>query len=132
MDNGKLARGGVRAALEERLDDAQTKIAHDRAAGDGVRELRQAEDVIGPGEILADAQLAETGDALLAMHVRDALQLEVALHRLAEGRYGRCVDCDASIEAARLQANPQSVRCLACQERHEQRARLEPRGPGRA
>ncbi len=47
------------------------------------------------------------------------LQVEDAWHRLSEGGYGRCVDCDARIPPARLRALPFALRCLACQERHE-------------
>jgi DnaK suppressor protein len=49
--------------------------------------------------------------------IADQIQEAVAL--LKEGRYGRCVECGASIPHARLHALPFAVRCLACQERFE-------------
>ncbi len=45
-----------------------------------------------------------------------------ALHRLDDGTYGICVDCGAPIDEARLEARPQAARCLACEEKAEQRA----------
>lgn len=32
-----------------------------------------------------------------------------------------CLDCDTTIEGARLAARPEAVRCVPCQERHERR-----------
>jgi RNA polymerase-binding transcription factor DksA len=32
-----------------------------------------------------------------------------------EGRYGRCVTCDAEIGAERLEILPQTAYCMACQ-----------------
>ena len=40
-----------------------------------------------------------------------------------EGRYGRCVDCEASIPPARLQACPWAIRCVPCQTTYEESAR---------
>lgn len=52
----------------------------------------------------------------LARAARSQLVLiEAALQRIAEGTYGRCLDCGASIPSARLEARPQSVLCLDCQ-----------------
>jgi hypothetical protein len=39
------------------------------------------------------------------------------------GAYGRCVDCRQPIVASRLHARPFAVRCRACQEAVEGRAR---------
>ena len=47
--------------------------------------------------------------------------VEAALNRLATGEYGRCLDCGGAIAMARLRALPFAVRCLACQERVEQK-----------
>jgi DnaK suppressor protein len=52
--------------------------------------------------------------------LRDIEQAEL---RLAEGRYGLCMDCGAEIPPARLLAQPIAVRCTACQ------AALESRRP---
>jgi DnaK suppressor protein len=38
-----------------------------------------------------------------------------AIAKAAEGSYGRCDDCGAAIEAARLEALPTAIRCLRCQ-----------------
>ena len=46
-------------------------------------------------------------------------ELDRAIEFLAEGRYGRCADCDRRIPLGRLRALPFAVRCVVCQERYE-------------
>lgn len=48
--------------------------------------------------------------ALTALRDTDA-----ALARLADGTYGRCIQCHLQLSAERLQALPQSPRCTACE-----------------
>lgn len=46
--------------------------------------------------------------------------IDTALSRIAAGTYGECMDCGKDIPLARLQASPQALRCIACQEKREQ------------
>lgn len=41
-------------------------------------------------------------------------EVQAALWRIDEGRYGRCVACDAPIGIERLEILPQTARCLRC------------------
>jgi len=45
--------------------------------------------------------------------------IDLALKRIEAGVYGDCMDCGAKIALARLKASPQSLRCIACQEKLE-------------
>ena len=45
--------------------------------------------------------------------------IDVALSRIESGVYGECIDCGTDIPLARLQASPQSLRCISCQEKLE-------------
>lgn len=47
--------------------------------------------------------------------------IEEARARIADGRYGRCIDCGRAIPMERLKAQPTAMRCVACQEAYEQR-----------
>ena len=42
-------------------------------------------------------------------------QIEAALQRIEADVYGLCIQCDESIGFARLQAQPHTPNCLACQ-----------------
>lgn len=41
-------------------------------------------------------------------------QIEAALERLEDGVYGSCVECDAKISKARLNAIPHTPHCIKC------------------
>jgi len=65
-------------------------------------------------DLLSDVDNAEVTRDLLEVR-----EIESAQERMAEGRYGECVDCGAEIDFARLRANPAATRCIACQRVHE-------------
>jgi RNA polymerase-binding transcription factor DksA len=56
---------------------------------------------------------------VLELHLAELAALAAARARVAEGTYGRCIDCGAAIAEARLAANLTARRCTACQARHE-------------
>lgn len=62
---------------------------------------------------------AERGEAAaLAGQLREALsEVEAALTRLAEGRYGHCEVCGKPIGQPRLEAKPAARRCINCASR---------------
>lgn len=45
----------------------------------------------------------------------DLIAIESALQRIAQGTYGLCSDCAAYIPRARLELEPQALRCVACE-----------------
>ncbi len=52
---------------------------------------------------------------IMEKRIRDQLvEVEHALHKLAEGTYGRCDVCGQPIDPARLEALPQATLCLSC------------------
>lgn len=60
--------------------------------------------------------------ALLDRNSRQIAQIETALERLAQRKYGVCHDCEEFIGMARLRALPFAERCRSCQSRAELRA----------
>lgn len=56
-----------------------------------------------------------TNEAMLRVLADNQRQLERALERLHEGRYGVCEDCGARIPAQRLRLAPEATRCVICQ-----------------
>jgi DnaK suppressor protein len=67
---------------------------------------------VGDGTTEAVSRLTDVGvvDSLNATEAR----IERALAKLAEGSYGACDRCGEPIPAARLDAAPESVLCVAC------------------
>ena len=57
--------------------------------------------------------------ALDARETEELNQIEAALRRIEDGRYGQCVNCGVEIPSARLEVAPEASRCIACQEEVE-------------
>jgi hypothetical protein len=45
---------------------------------------------------------------------RELAEIEAALGRIADGRYGRCLSCGGPIGLQRLRAIPEARYCVAC------------------
>lgn len=73
----------------------------------------------------ADAQ-GELEFALLQMQGATLDEIDCALRRLNEGRYGFCYDCGTSISAIRLRALPFATRCRVCEQERETMATGHP------
>ena len=94
---------------------------------------------IGRAEAAAEAREQQSDDwakadaerdLAVALGERESAELvaiEEALKRVADGSFGLCIDCGASIPTARLHASPTAVRCVACQDQLEQAAGESPR-----
>lgn len=63
--------------------------------------------------------LSDLGNAELSRDLQELRELEAAQARLADGTFGRCIDCGREIEFERLSAYPTAVRCFDCQRIHE-------------
>jgi DnaK suppressor protein len=79
----------------------------------------------------ADVGTADDLDRASSVQGRDAatrlaevlsgnqLQIDRAMLRVTEGRYGICEDCERAISPERLSARLEATRCVDCQQRHE-------------
>jgi len=68
------------------------------------------------------AQVNTARDLEFAINEHETAELaaiDEALARLSSGTYGHCIDCDATIPEARLNAAPEAARCIGCQEKAE-------------
>jgi RNA polymerase-binding transcription factor DksA len=81
-----------------------------------------ADRIADPGEksvadLLSDIDLAE-----ITRDVEEIREIEAALLRIAQGTYGRCIECGEAIARERLGAMPAASRCHSCQEAVERRS----------
>jgi DnaK suppressor protein len=65
-------------------------------------------------DLLVDISLAS-----IDRHVHEINDIDAALMRIAEGRYGICIECDLPIAFKRLLAYPAAKRCIVCQTLYE-------------
>lgn len=111
--------------LRTRLDERQAELGREVRAVDS--EDDDAPSKNPRNQVEDDVEQAEQTFRESVRHAereRDMLELReiaAARERMEAGTYGRCIDCDADIPLARLEAQPWAARCVACQEKHEQR-----------
>jgi DnaK suppressor protein len=70
------------------------------------------------------AQTAQAGEVIARLDGKDQRELgeiDAALERLAEGRYGICAECEEEIPQARLEVLPEARACAGCAEPEERR-----------
>ncbi len=110
----------LRQRLLQQLDGLHAQLGADDLAEQATRDWRGNREVHDPGEVATASAVDDVVAGREALHIRDALSLEAALHRLALGDYGHCVDCNEAIDSARLLVDPATERCQACQAAFEQ------------
>jgi DnaK suppressor protein len=66
-----------------------------------------------------DQQGEELAGQLAQVEAKELAQIEQALKRLKQGKYGLCEGCGMKIPMARLNALPYSTLCVACQRESE-------------
>lgn len=102
------AHARLEQAWRDRLQqvaDLSVRLYDEEMTPRGVDETLAAE------RELLEEQVAVARHALV--------EIEAALQRLAEGRYGDCENCSQPIPEARLQVRPDARRCVPCQVRHD-------------
>lgn len=122
-----LDRAAVETRLQERSAELTRRLERLRREGTGMVGSELADYDQHPadsGTETLEQEIDETTDMMLADELR---QVTVALERLADGSYGKCVDCGREIPRERLEAIPESVRCLDDQRRYE--GQLRASGP---
>ena len=112
-------------ALRARLDARETELG--REVRDVAAEQAEAPSKNPRNQVEDDVEQSEQGFRESVRHAereRDMLELReigAARERMDAGSYGSCVDCGTDIPLARLEAQPWAARCIACQEKYEQR-----------
>jgi DnaK suppressor protein len=122
------ARERIESRLDERLEELLRIRAAMRRSSAGMRDSELAHVDNHPGDSAGDLleeEIEETEEIFLEEGER---RIAEARRALAQGRYGLCIDCGCEIPAARLEAVPEAVRCVACQRlfegRHRQQTRM--------
>lgn len=108
---------------EEMLSQRKTILASLADQSDDMRELVKTVESGDEADVAADA-IDRT--LLTALGTQDALrlqQIDAALERIAQGKFGRCIRCQKEIPEARLNAIPYATMCIQCASAEERRNR---------
>jgi DnaK suppressor protein len=101
---------GRRDALRRALagDMSMLRSQHDQTVGDEV-------------DAAIATEQAELRSQMASFESRELAQIENALEKIRQGRYGRCDVCDKSIAPVRLKALPYATECIHCARSGERR-----------
>lgn len=72
------------------------------------------------GDLSLADELADLNILRVDRQIKELREIETKLTQAKEGSLNECIDCDMEIGWQRLLAYPTAVRCVSCQERHEQ------------
>jgi DnaK suppressor protein len=127
MEVRRMERGDKRRkVLEEILLNKRREVVQQ------IENLMEGQENTPVGNVILD-----TGDqsvknhetdvdlTLLEMNNRLFKEIEEAIRKLKENRYGICEECGAEISAGRLKAVPFAKYCVACKEQQELFERIE-------
>lgn len=96
----------LKRALNDRFDTVRADIARELLATDEAPYIALAGRVHDTAEAAVADLLEDVELASIDRHVAEIRAIDAALLRIAEGRYGTCVDCGEPIGIDRLTAQP--------------------------
>jgi RNA polymerase-binding protein DksA len=97
-----------RAALVKQFFDAEADLRSIGAAREAELEERAQ-----------DEHAARVLAGLDDRSLREIGEIDGALQRIVDGRYGKCLDCGRNIPAVRLRAVPTAAFCIECAREEE-------------
>src|SRR2546426_12834660 len=100
-------RDALRRALAG--DISMLRAPHEEAVGDEI-------------DAAIATEQSELRSQMASFESRELAQIESALDRIRQGRYGRCDTCDKAIAPTRLKALPYATECINCARTGERRA----------
>jgi RNA polymerase-binding transcription factor DksA len=118
----EVDRQKVTALLDERIREIEERRAGLKHASDGMRDELADYDQ-HPADQGTETFEQELDETTLMILEDEENRVNDARKALEEGRYGVCVDCGKDIPQGRLDAMPESTRCVEDQSRHEARLR---------
>ncbi len=109
---------------DELLEEHQRMTRALDVAQAGLQDLLQdASDGAGrdPADV-GSTNFERDQEMSLAANAREMLdQIDLALHLIDTGQYGRCESCGRAIGKGRLQVFPRATMCVSCKQREERR-----------
>lgn len=107
---------GRRDALRRALagDMSMLRSHHEQSVGDEI-------------DAAVATEQAELRSQMASFESRELAQIESALDKIRQGRYGRCETCDRPINPTRLKALPYATECINCARSGERRGAMPDR-----
>jgi len=108
--------------LLEKREETTSEIKH--IARENFKSQREASgDLSGysyhPADMASDSYEREFSLNIASGEQKIVYEIDEALKRIKEGKYGKCEDCGKNIPAKRLKAVPYTRCCIQCQSKEE-------------
>ncbi len=97
------------------LDEIREVLARSGNA----HHAEQVSEVGNMGDEAAARLCRDISEAEVLRDLGEVRDIAAAEQRIADGRYGLCVDCGEPVGFERLQAYPSAKRCMPCQQHRE-------------
>lgn len=109
----------LEALLRERLDALKADVDN-RLQQTSTQALQDLNGTVGDtGDESVAHMMTDLSLTAATRDVNGLRDVEAALKRIADGRYGECIDCGRDIDYERLKVYPTAMRCVICQAQHE-------------
>jgi len=118
----------LKATLTKRHEALEAETHADAAKSREDVFSETAGPVADSGDEAAADLISDVENAELSRDLQELREIDAALARMNEGRYGPCADCRGEIGLERLRREPAATRCIDCQSVHE-RTFLQPGKP---
>ena len=116
-------REKVESRLRARLDEIEKRKQALVSEGRGARDGELADYDQHDADEATETHEQELDETTVMILDDERERVEIALRRLAEGEYGKCIDCGKEIPGERLEAAPEAIRCIEHQREYEGRHR---------
>ncbi len=105
--------------LKARLLARREKLRAELLAEYNQEKEEPGHEVRHGGEEYLDKLIKDVGSEIADLRIQEVRDVNAALQRIANGRYGICLHCDEPIGCERLQAFPVAKLCFNCKEDDE-------------
>jgi RNA polymerase-binding protein DksA len=110
--------------MEEALLELKAEIVKNLVAGNNdFKEIMEGIEPKDAVDIASDDIDRKMIEAIGIQELKRLKQIESALTRIKQGKYGLCIKCAKRIPAERLQAIPFAMMCIECKSEEERRNR---------
>lgn len=103
-----------REQLAREVEDGQQRRVNEDSFGSLAGEVADA------GDAAIATEQSDLRNTQIERDVAELRDIDAALDRFEDRRYGTCIRCGRDIGIARLRANPSAPRCIECQTAYEQ------------
>jgi RNA polymerase-binding protein DksA len=110
--------------MEKLLNDQKKEIVNNlMVSNNDFKDIVEGMDPKDQVDIASDDIERKMIEAIGAKELKRLKQIDAALTRIKQGKYGRCVKCGAAIPQDRLEAIPYALMCIKCKSAEEKRNR---------